>query len=194
MYSFILAISKDKAFIEGVHKHRHDPEKRAQFASEYASKKWGMTASLKVKAVDGAGVVDQEVKSFERADHPAGKRYSEVQDKDQDANDMLHAVQMHKCNGYCMRLCKKDKRKGLADLVVELKLPRTCATLLASASILSLSSKKRVEREPCIFHATIQDSFNHLWWLLRAGEPTKMSASSCTSLTPTNRMCRRLPG
>ena len=55
-----------------------------------------MTASFKVKAVE---------------DHPSGKRYSEVQDKDQDADEMLHAVQMRKCNGYYMRLCKEDKKR-----------------------------------------------------------------------------------
>ena len=39
IHAHMLAISNDKAFLKGVHKHRHDPEKRAQFASEYASKK-----------------------------------------------------------------------------------------------------------------------------------------------------------
>ena len=68
-----------------------------------------MTASLKVKTVDGSEVVDQEVKTFDRADHPAARRYSGVKDKDQDAEDMLHAVQMHNCNGYCMRMEKKEK-------------------------------------------------------------------------------------
>ena len=60
----MLIISKDKTFLEGVHKHRHDPEKRAQFASEYASKKWGITASLKVKTIDGSEVLDKEVKTL----------------------------------------------------------------------------------------------------------------------------------
>ena len=109
IHAHMLAISKDKAFLEGVHEYRHNPKRRAQFAAEYASKKWGITASLKVKTVDGSEVVDQEVKTFDRDDHPAGKRYSDVKDKELDAEDMLHAVQMHNCNGYCMRMDKKEK-------------------------------------------------------------------------------------
>ena len=70
-----------------------------------------MTASVSVTEVQKNG--DHNIKTFDRSTHPAGKRMCDVEDKEKDTQDLLHAVQMHKCTGYCMRHGQPDdEEKG----------------------------------------------------------------------------------
>jgi len=108
IHAHLLAVSKHLEIYEKCHIDMKDKvngeARRAERLSKWAAEKYGLTASV----VDGFDdiVVDRE-------NTPCKHRYGDVDEKDRewDTNLLLKAVQVHECNGFCLRSDSKGESR-----------------------------------------------------------------------------------
>ena len=110
IHAHMLAICADQHVLKDMHKNRHNKAERTKILSKWATEKLGMTASVSITNVSPEACT--EVRVFDKKDHPSGRRYGQARDTKADAQDLLHALQMHTCNGYCMRPSKDTNKDG----------------------------------------------------------------------------------
>jgi len=95
----ILAISKDKAYLEKYHRAKTEEEKVAA-VSEYAEKVLDMTADVDVDD-------DPEYKA-DRTKSPLLSKYCQVIDREKDHKGLCQDCMVHHCNDFCLKPTKEQ--------------------------------------------------------------------------------------
>jgi hypothetical protein len=105
IHAHMLATCADQKWLKDMYAARHDPAKKVKIAEKWAET-LGMTASVSDKELQLHG--DNTIREFDASNHPAGTRYKDATDKEVDCMNLIHAVQYHKCTGYCMKPDPED--------------------------------------------------------------------------------------
>ena len=103
IHAHFLAIANDKAIQLQMYHHRGDEEQQAKILSEWAAKKFGLTAQYSEHAETEA---NQEFS-------PCAKYYCDIKEDDRegDIESLKRTVGLHTCSGYCLRQCTKDEKR-----------------------------------------------------------------------------------
>ena len=108
IHAHLLAVSNHMEVYEGCYQDLQDPsdgeEKRALRLAKWASTRYGMTASV------GDGFEGIEIT---RESSPCGKRHCEIppEKTEDDTQNLMKAVQIHNCNGFCLRADGKGEER-----------------------------------------------------------------------------------
>ena len=108
IHAHLLAITGDMTIMELCHndlKEENGKMKRDARLAEWAEKRFGLTATVE----DGF-----ESRMPPGKVSPCTLRYHEVDNKGEDAQDLLKACQVHQCSGFCLR--SKDKKRFVSNM------------------------------------------------------------------------------
>ncbi len=89
IHAHLLAISPKTMMQQQYFENKKDTKKQANDLANWAKKMFGLTAYLQ-----------KEVTTFQV--QPCSVKYTDIQDCEDDINNLLNAVQKHKCNSYCI--------------------------------------------------------------------------------------------
>ena len=108
IHAHLLAITSDQSIYKlchGARKGTNGEAKRAEYLAEWASRKFGLTASVK-KEFESV-MVDSE-------NNPVRVRFTDIQQSEksyqQDVMGLMKFCQVHECSGFCMKDAQDDKR------------------------------------------------------------------------------------
>ena len=103
IHCHMLAISNDKHMQSKIHELKHKPDEQARVAAEWASKKFGLTASFDPNMVTVRDIDPVKIYNYEANDVVG------------DVEALKECVELHDCNPYCLRQStKEDKEKYIA--------------------------------------------------------------------------------
>ena len=106
IHAHMLCISSDQNMHRAMYDLKHDEEKQAAVLAGWAERKFGLSACQPI--TDETPNVEDETTKI----NPVAVYYSDVRNKTEDLIQLKDKVEMHKCNGYCMReSSKSDKEK-----------------------------------------------------------------------------------
>lgn len=100
IHAHMLVIADNKDLQLRLYQLRHRPEDQAKLLSEWCRDSFGLTAEY-----------DDDVASRCSECNPVDVYHSDTLDKESDAQGLLKKVQMHDCNGYCLRTTTKDQKE-----------------------------------------------------------------------------------
>ena len=110
IHAHMLCISRDQSMNKALYMLRHSEKEQAALLSDWSERKIGLSATHSQPTTDHAQS-DTNLSS-----NPVSIRYTDVDDKEEDLQNLKEKVEIHRCNGYCLRDSSDDDKKEFCQL------------------------------------------------------------------------------
>ena len=110
IHAHMLCISRDQSMNKALYTLRHNEKEQAAMLSDWAERK------IRLSATHSKPTTDNSQLNTNLLSNPVAIKYTDVNNKEKDLQNLKEKVQIHQCSGYCLRDSNDNDQKEFCQL------------------------------------------------------------------------------